>query len=794
MLDVQAILQRFHSNLDIGLSHEEAKRRLKRYGRNAPKKKGRSWLEMLKEAFWSPIPCLLEISIVLALIMRREAEALVMIALLIFVSLVRFFEMVKVQRVEEKRGKRGISSVNVLREGHWSKIPSIDLALGDVVSIKKGDVIPADLLLTKGKFLAVDQSFLTGEIDVKEKKVGEEVVSGSLVMLGEMVGIVTATGSNAFKNKRGAQFGEKEEKSPFQKSVEPIVAFFAIFSALVFLICAITSLFRIEVEANVHESFTDYALYLLMILVTTLPFMIESRLVALQAIGAKKLAKIGVVVEHLQKIEELGRVDTLLVHKNGMLTQNEPKIAYIIAFKGNSQREVLLSAYLASTDSEDPIDRAIFEEFGKKLGRHATEGEYKEIQAIPFDSTKKYAESRFEKGISAVKGAPKAIAALTQTPYEEIEKLVKGYAGRGMHVLGVARSGAFIGLIVLEDALREGVKEEMAALMQQDLDVKIISGDDVEITQQTSKALGLGEFIQRGNSLSFERGRLSPMLAKSDGFAEVQPQQKESIVKGLREAGSVVAMVGEDVSEIPALRAANISIGDASASYAVQQSVDMVLQKNGPSLILPAIQKGRSVGLKIRRFLFAQIAVTTMLLLFLVISTFVVENEPLTPIMIALIALFNGISILGGVSGKGKIEKGESLLKVVFQALFLAFIWVIAIFGLHWIGIKMWYMAPPALHTLSFLSLAIGGIVALLAPYLKEKTLPSFRLGIAFLVNGGIASFLAAFGLPTPNFEGVGVEKVGLSLAYLLVWCFLSHLLLVIVQKNDFSLSKKDLD
>ncbi len=303
-------------NAATGLTSEEAARRLARYGENAIREQHVSVLAKIAGYFWGPIPWMIEVADALAAVARKWDDFAIITVMLLINAGVGFFEEHKADNAIAALKQRLAPTARVLRDGKWQEIAARLLVPGDTVLLKLGNIVPADVKLTEGSYLSVDQSALTGESLPVDKKQGEDAYSGSIVRQGEMKGTVTATGMATFFGKTARLVETAEQRSHFQRAVLRIGNFLILTTIGLVALILVVALFR-------NAPLLETLLFALILTVAAIPVALPAVLSVTMAVGASKLAHMKAIVSRLVSIEEMAGMDVLCADKTGTLTKNE---------------------------------------------------------------------------------------------------------------------------------------------------------------------------------------------------------------------------------------------------------------------------------------------------------------------------------------------------------------------------------------------------------------------------------------------------------------------------------------
>ena len=486
---ISDILASQHVDPDQGLSTEEWKKRQSEFGPNELEGKQRTiWLRLLP-FFWGPIPWMIEIAALLSLYLKRWPDLIMIVILLLINASLGFFQEYKAANEIESLKQKLALKARVKRDGKWQETEARDLVPGDIVAVKLGNIIPADIKLISGEYLTVDQSALTGESLPVNKKVGDDAFSGTIAKTGEMTGVVTVTGFQTFFGKTAKLVTEAKSFSHFQKAVLKIGHFLIFTTLVIAAIILVVDLFRAHDTPQFHETFGQIAIFLLVIVIAGIPVALPAVLSMTMAIGASKMAKLKAIVSKLIAIEELAGMDILCSDKTGTLTKNELTVGDLKPFGQITDNALILYAALASKEGDDPIDNAIF----SRVSDQAALKNYHCERFIPFDPVNKKTEASLKsqqgKSFSASKGAPQVILSLcdpTSDLAKEVNDAVDQFASRGFRTLGVAKkegSGKweFLGLVPLFDPPRDETKDTVHAIKKMGIHVKMVTGDHTAI-------------------------------------------------------------------------------------------------------------------------------------------------------------------------------------------------------------------------------------------------------------------------------------------------------------------------
>jgi len=780
-LPMQELQVKLRSSPD-GLSQAEAQKRLTQYGPNEIEdKKTNPFLKFLTY-FWGPIPWMIEAAVILSAVDRHWPDFAIILLLLLANAMVGFWEEHQAgNAIAALKAKLAIKA-RVKRDGKWINPAARELVPGDVIRVRLGDIVPADARLLEGDPIEVDQSALTGESLPATRKPGEAVFSGSIIRLGEIGALVYATGQNTYFGKTAQLVQEAHTVSHFQRAVLKIGNYLIILAVSLVVLILGVALFRGDRMLTTLQ-------FALVLTVAAIPVAMPTVLSVTMAAGARLLAKKEAIVTRLAAIEELAGVDMLCADKTGTLTQNKLTLGDPFSVSGIPADQVILNAALASrADNKDTIDLAVL---GGLKNDQALKG-YEVVHFQPFDPVHKRTEATVKstdgREFRVTKGAPQVILALSANAGQvksAIEKAVNEFAARGFRSLGVARADAqgpwqFIGVLPLFDPPRGEAKATIASAWQMGVKVKMVTGDQMAIAQETAKKLGMGTNILDasgfGNTKHHETAQLAESIEKADGFAQVFPEHKFHIVDILQQRGHIVGMTGDGVNDSPALKKADCGIAVSGATDAARAAASIVLLTPGLSVIIDAIKESRKIFQRMNSYAIYRIAETLRVLFFMTLAILIFNFYPLTAVMIVILALLNDGAILSiaydNVHYKDKPE-AWSMRMVLGVATVLGVVGVVSAFGLFYLGERVFHLDRAHIQTLMYLKLSVAGHLTIFltrtrGPFWSIR--PAWILLLAVFGTQLVATLIAVYGLfMTPLGWGWALFVWGYALVWFLV-------------------------
>jgi H+-transporting ATPase len=772
-LSLDAVLERLSAAAE-GLSSKEATDRLAQFGPNEIAEKKVNPILKFLSYFWGPIPWMIEVAAILSAVIHHWEDFFIIALLLLLNAVVGFWQEHKADNAIELLKQKLALQARVRRDGRWQEMPSGELVPGDVVRIRLGEIVPADLKLTEGDYLLADESALTGESLPVEKRASDVAYAGAVVRQGEMDALVVATGMHTYFGETAKLVEEAKTQSHFQKAVVKIGNYLIVLAVALVAVIFLAALFR-------QESFVQTLQFALVLTVAAIPVALPPVLSVTMAVGATALAKKEAIVSKLVAIEEMAGMDILCSDKTGTITKNELTLADVQPFPGFSAQDVLLSGALASREEDqDPIDGAIIAQARAELTSALQN--HRIVAFAPFDPVSKRTEATLEdlqgNRFRVSKGAPQVILELAPDQEDlkaKLNEAVDALAARGYRALGVARtddSGTwrFVGLIPLYDPPREDSANTIQTAEAMGVQVKMITGDHTAIAKEIAREVHLGADIQPTAAFLDKPDREAErVVEEADGFAQVFPEHKYHIVELLQAGGHIVGMTGDGVNDAPALKKADAGIAVAGATDAAKSAADIVLTRPGLSVIIDAIQESRKIFQRMNSYAIYRIAETIRVLFFIALAILVFNFYPVTAVMIVLLALFNDAPIMAIAYDRVRYADTPekwNMRAVLSMATFLGLVGVIETFVLLYLADITLNLSRPVIQTLIFLKLAVAGHLTIFMARTRGpfwSIMPSAVLFWSAVITKFLATLIAVYGWY--------VTPLGWELA-LIVWVY----------------------
>jgi H+-transporting ATPase len=694
--------------------------------------------------FWAPVPWLLEASIVLEIALHKYYEAAVIAALLVFNAALAYFQESRAQATLAALKSRLALNASVQRDGEWKTVPAAELVCGDLVKLSLGGVVAADVHLTGGS-VELDQSMLTGESLPVEAGPGADTYAGALVRRGEATAIVTDTGARTKFGRTAELVRTAHAVSTQQNAVLKIVRNLAIFNSLVIL--------AMGTYAYTHAMpRSEIVPLLLTSVLAIIPVALPATFTLAAAVGARALAKLGVLPTRLSAVDEAASIDVLCSDKTGTLTRNELSVTSVRVMPGYHEAQVLGLAALASSEGgQDPVDAAI-----RSAAEHKPASQLpKPATFVPFDPVKKTSEATAtdEKGsaVRIIKGAFSAVVALTG-PSPTASAIADELEKQGFRVLAVAAgnqaSVQVIGLIALSDPPRADSISLISELHTLGVRTVMVTGDAPVTAAIVAHAVGLKGSV-------CPPGKLPDAVKPEDFavFAGILPEGKYDLVKAYQKSGHTVGMCGDGANDAPALRQAQIGIAVSTATDVAKSAAGVVLTEAGLGGIVAAVKEGRVTFQRILTYTLNSVQKKIFQVLLLAFGLVITGHAVLTPMLIVIVMITGDFLAMSLTTDRvrpsttpnswqiGRITSAGVILGFCFLAFSLAIL-AVGKFQLH--------LSIGALQTLSVVGIVFGSQVTTYVIRGRQHLWglrPSMWLVLSSVADVSIISTLAVLGI-----------------------------------------------
>ncbi len=703
-IDVGELMAKLKSR-PKGLTQAEASARRKRYGPNTVEDRHKlSALRLLIRQFESPLVLILVFGAAIALLLHELLDAAIVILIVLGSCALGFLQEFNASRAVEKLRERLALSVKVMRDGACISLPVIDLVPGDVVELAAGNLIPADGRILSAHDFLVSEAALTGESFPVEKS--EEIVAadaplsarsnavflGTSVRSGMATVLIAATGRATALGAIAAWLETPLHETEFARGVRQ-------FGFLLMRVMVVIVLFVLTINLMYERPLADSLLFAVALAVGLSPELLPAIVSVTLSAGARAMAARGVIVRRLEAIENLGSMDVLCTDKTGTLTEGKIVLDAAVAPDGVPSPRVaelaLLNASL-QTGIDNPLDAAIVA--SAPQGSPAS-GRYQKVNEIPYDFQRRrltvvVAEER-DKGsdhriitkgaythvlgccASVLRGdAAVPLDAATRTG---LDRFYQEKGSQGFRVLGVAvktckprqryrhqdeQGMTFAGFLLFLDPIKPEIMTTLADLDRLGIGIKIVTGDNRFVAGHVAEAIGLrARALLTGEELhSLSDGALWHRVERTDVFAEVDPQQKERIVRALQRAGHAVGYLGDGINDAPALHEADVGISVDQAVDVARESADIILLRRDLDALRLGVEDGRRTFANTLKYISITTSANFGNMLSMALATLFLPFLPLLPKQILLnnfLSDFPSIAISTDNVDKAQIEQSQ---------------------------------------------------------------------------------------------------------------------------------------
>ena len=679
-----------------GLSTEEARKNIDKYGKNELKqKKPKQWYNYFFESLFSTFNLIL-LGIVLVLFYTdvilttpsNYANIIVILILITASTLLEFFEVYRSNKAAEKLKNLVSAKSEVVRNGKETKIPTSEVTVGDVILLNAGDLIPADLRIIEATDLFVNQSSLTGESDSVKKLVESEqkgkieditdldtiCFMGTNVISGSAAGIVIKTGDDTYFGKVADTITDDKPKTAFQKGIDSVSKLLIRFMLVLIPITFIAN-------AAKHGTITAFT-FAVAIAIGITPLLLPVILSSSLAKGATRMSKKKTIVKRLDSIQSFGAMNVLCTDKTGTITEDKIVLEKYLNIKGEEDKRVLKHVFLNSyfqTGLEGSIDQAIIARV-KKSDLRGIEENYEKVDEIPFDFSRRRLSvvvSDGKKKQLITKGAVEEILSIcTMVDYngevseitKEIKKdvleLSKELNKQGLRVVAVAQKNdiedikkfsvkdeskmVLIGFVGFLDPPKESAKGAIERLNKDGIRVIVLTGDNEYVTKaicdkvniNTDKIV-LGSKIEKLSDAAVRR-----LLKKTNVFAKLSPIQKARIIRILKDAGNVVGYMGDGINDAPSMHNAEVGISVDTAVDITKETADIILLEKDLDVLTDGVVEGRKTFGNLQKYIKMAVSFNFGEVLSVLIASVLLPFFPITPIQLLVQSLLYDIGQL----------------------------------------------------------------------------------------------------------------------------------------------------
>lgn len=625
-------------NKIIGLTEEQVKERVLLGEVNKiPKAPSKTFLQILRSNFFTMFNAL-NLVLAVAVIIAGSPKNAIFAGVIIVNSLIGVIQEVKAKNIIEKLSVISEANCNVVRNRVLKKIGIEEIVKDDIIYIKSGDQILADGVLSEGNEIEIDESMLTGEADPIHKKNNDSLLSGSFVVAGEGYMRVTKVGANTYSSRLADEARKfKITNSELQNSLNKILKVLLILIVPIGIILATTQLKFIK------ASWQDAVIGTVSGIIGMVPEGLVLLTSATFIVAIIKLSKYDTLVQELSATEVLARVDVLCLDKTGTITEGALKLIDVVNLSSyeNSEIDAVLASIAHNLPSKNPTQQAV-------LDRYKEDSNLEIIEKVPFSSKRKWGGIVTKDKGTWIFGAPEIVMG---NKYLEIKCKVEEEARKGRRVLILAKSKLNslrgeklkeiekVALVLIEDIIRKDAPKTLKFFKDEGVSVKVISGDNpvtVSAVAKRAGVLGAENYID-ARELPEEMEELRKEVEKYSVFGRVTPHQKKALVIALQENDHTVAMTGDGVNDVLALKEADCGIAMANGSDAAKAVSQLVLMKSNFSALPKVVAEGRQQINNLERVAQLFLTKTTYSIILAVVFSILLLPFPIQPIQLSLI-------------------------------------------------------------------------------------------------------------------------------------------------------------
>jgi len=775
---------RFLETTEEGLSSQEAAARAAHYGRNEITEiKRNAFLDFFKR-YWGPMPWLLEFAIVLTIVLQHYVESAIIFVLLSVNAVIGYFQSRNSQKAVEILKRKLKINTRVLRDGKWVLQEAKEIVPGDIITIKLGDLVPADVVIITGG-VSADESALTGESLPKNLKPGDTIYSSSVIKRGEAGCVVVNTGTNTFFGKTVELVKIAKPKSKQEELMLTIVRYMMYLGVAASVIVALFALY-------LQKDILFILSFIVVFLIGAIPVALPAVLTIVQAVGALDLSRKGVLVTRLDSIEDAASIDVFCFDKTGTITQNKLSVVDSLSFGKYKKDDAVRFAALASAqEGMDAIDLAIIN-YSKSI-RMDFEG-YKQISYIPFNPEDKKTEATVESGgvsYTIYKGSSQTILDLCKETdsmtLAQVNKAIDGFSLKGSRTIAVAVTAdnriELVGIIAIADPPRIDSKSMIEGIRNLGIKCLMLTGDSLAIAREIAGQVGIGQNIMRAGDLEGKSHDIQlALIRESDGFAEVYPQDKYKIVKLLQDNGHMVGMTGDGVNDSPALKQAELGTAVSDAADVAKAAASIVLTKPGLGEIIDAVKISRQTYQRMLTWVINKITKVVEIVILLSIGFFWLHDMVISLLGMSLLVFANDFATMSIATDRVKSTDSPNkwnVKNITAASAILGLLFALEDLLVIFIGMKFFKLGINEIRTLVLLSLVFNSQFRMLI--VRERrhfwaSVPGRNLLLVNVITIAAFGFIGIFGVFIP---GIPFNQVfillGITVLFILCLDFVKY-------------------
>ncbi len=747
-----------------GLTDAQAEERLKKDGLNEVPEPEFNFFKEFMSKLWNLSAWILEAALLLECILGKWIQSLFVLLMLLFAAFNGATQKKKSRRVLNTISHELTPTVSVKRSGKWKQINSKFLAVGDLISLKRGDVLAADVKIAQGQ-ITVDESSITGESKAIKKSVGDTAYAGTTVVDGDALAVVTATGSNSRSGKTINLINNSAAPGHLQQLLTKIIYYLCLLDGVLTLILVIAALIRGQ---NVIEMLP----FLAMMFIASIPVAMPSTFALSNSFEATRLSKEGVLTSDLTGIQDAANLNLLLLDKTGTITENKTAVSQWDNLSNLPNNEVL-ALVGAATDKRSPsiIDSAIDEYLKEKDISPDTPEKF-----VPFTSDTGYSMAIV--GNYNIKlGSFKQLSLIDKNADKEA-KNIDFTAGRSVAVL---INDKLAGIFILRDKVRSDSKKALEELKKRGIKPIMLTGDNRRTAEAVAKEVGL-----KGKVISIHDFNDKTDVNDLAGIADVLPEDKLKMVKLFQKDGYIVGMTGDGVNDAPALKQAEVGIAVSNAADVAKRSGKMVLLEDGLTPIVKILDAGHRVYQRMTTWSLTKLSRTAELTMLLTFGYLCFNYIPMALNAMVIYTIMNNmVTMMIGTDNTHITYKPESwnMLKLAKIAFSLAAGWTVIGFGFVWYLVSHHY-AQGTVSTMVYVYLVLSAMLIVLITRTRKffwQSAPSKSVAIVQIIDVLLTFALALLGLAMTQ---ISFANLGLTIIVALIAAIIIDLFYQPIMKN----------
>lgn len=747
-----------------GLTDAQAEGRLKKDGLNEVPEPEFNFFKEFMSKLWNLSAWILEAALLLECILGKWIQSLFVLLMLLFAAFNGATQKKKSRRVLNTISHELTPTVSVKRSGKWKQINSKFLVVGDLISLKRGDVLAADVKIAQGH-ITVDESSITGESKAIKKSVGATAYAGTTVVDEDALAIVTATGSDSRSGKTINLINNSAAPGHLQQLLTKIIYYLCLLDGVLTLILVIAALIRGQ---NVIEMLP----FLAMMFIASIPVAMPSTFALSNSFEATRLSKEGILTSDLTGIQDAANLNLLLLDKTGTITENKTAVSQWDNLSSLSNKKVLALVGTA-TDKRSPsiIDSAI-DEYLKEKGITPDTPE----KFIPFTSDTGYSMATV--GSYNIKlGSFKQLSLIDKNADKEV-KNIDFTAGRSVAVL---INDKLAGIFILRDKVRSDSKKALEELKKRGIKPIMLTGDNRRTAEAVAKEVGL-----KGKVISIHDFNDKTDINDLAGIADVLPEDKLKMVKLFQKDGYIVGMTGDGVNDAPALKQAEVGIAVSNAADVAKRSGKMVLLEDGLTPIVKILDAGHRVYQRMTTWSLTKLSRTAELTMLLTFGYLCFNYIPMALNAMVIYTIMNNmVTMMIGTDNTHITYKPESwnMLKLAKIAFSLAAGWTAIGFSFVWYLVSQNY-AQGTVSTMVYVYLVLSAMLIVLITRTRKffwQSAPSKSVAIVQIIDVLLTFALALFGLAMTQ---ISFANLALTIIVALVAAIIIDLFYQPIMKN----------